>query len=809
MSASGQLGKPELLTNGLNKPSSMLLAPLTALIGREQEVATVCSLLGRPELRLLVLTGPGGVGKTRLGLQVAMDLATAFADGIRFIPLASISNPDLVLPTIAHTLGPGDSAELSVLEQLVAYLQAKHLLLFLDNFEQVIDAAPLLAELLQACPSLKALVTSRELLRIRGAYEFPVLPLELPDIKSLPDVETLSHFPAITLFAQRALAIKSDFALTKANARAIAEICARLDGLPLAIELAAARIKLLPAEALLARLEHRLQVLTGGQYDLPARQQTLRNTMKWSYDLLDEEEQRLFRRLSLFVGGCTLDTVEAVSTLQGDEVNVLDGVGSLIDKNLLQQSEQGGNEPHLQMLETIREFGLECLTSNGEAEITRRAHALYYLALAEAAEVQTKGMQQVRLLERLEQEHDNMRAALSWLMESKETELFLRLSGALWWFWSVHGHISEGRQWLEKALAMGSEAAPAIRAKALYGDGALANVQDDYNQAESLFQESLALYRQVGEKRGIGISLYKLGLVAWSKGDYPVARTLVEEALVIHRELGNEVDIADSLLLLAHICVNYSDYSQARKLLEESLALFRSWNDSWGIAYTLNTLARVALLQGNIAEASSLSDECLAVSRALGYKGGIAAALGVLGQVRLQQGDVERASTLIEESLAIRRKLADRQGIAEALYLSGKVTMAQGNTMQAKALYQESLAIASALNEKWLQASCLEGLASIAESFTPSLNLNEAKAQPSSGTPPSPTTSASPLTTGLTAREVDVLRLIAMGLTNSQVAERLFISRRTVNSHLTSIYSKIGVSTRSAATRYALEHKLV
>jgi len=810
-------------------------------------------------------------------MQVAADIAGSFAEGVHCVSLASVSHPDLVLPTIAHVLGLGESGELSVLEHLSASLETKHLLLFLDNFEQVIGAAPLLAELLQACPSLKALMTSRELVRIRGAHEFPVPPLALPDIKRLPDVERLFRYPAIALFAQRALAINPDFTLAETNARAIAEICARLDGLPLAIELAAARINLLPPEILLARLGHRLQMLTGGQRDLPARQQTLRSAITWSYDLLSEQEQRLFRHLSVFVGGCTLDAIEALSRLQGETINPLDGVGSLLDKSLVQQSEHGEGEPRLLMLETIREFGLECLSArreSGEEERTRRSHALYYLAVAEEAEVQTKEMHQAKWLERLEREHDNMRVALSWLMEWREAELLLRLSGALWWFWAVHGHISEGRHWLERALVAGSEAAPSLRAKALYASGALASIQDDNSQAESCFQKSLALYRQLGEKRGIGISLYKLGLVAWSKGDYPAARALVEEALLLHRELGNETDVADSLLLLSHLCINYSEYSQARALLEEGLALFRDWNDTWGVAYTLIHLARVVFLQGDSDEARSVSEECLAVSRALGYQGGIAAALAILGQVALRQGNKDGAFSLVEESLAIWRHLADRLGIAEALLLLGKATIAQGKYRQAHTFYGESLAIASALHDRWLMASCLEELAYVglsvgdfawtarlggaAEAMRQSLGVPvplveradyegllrsvrarlgeapfaaawaegrtmtpeqvlasriSAKTSPhfkaSSSSPGSSTSSAPPVPAGLTSREVDVLRLIAMGLTDSQVAERLVISPRTVNAHLTSIYSKIGVSTRSAATRYVLDHRLI
>jgi predicted ATPase/DNA-binding CsgD family transcriptional regulator len=637
------------------------------LIGREQEIVTVCSLLGRPEVRLLVLTGPGGVGKTRLGIQVATNTTRSFADGVHSISLASLRHPDLVLPSIAHALGLGDSGELPVLEHLRASLEAKHLLLFLDNFEQVIGAAPLLAELLQACPALKALITSRELVRIRGAHDFPVLPLALPDIERLPAVERLSRFPAIALFAQRAHAINPNFTLTETNARPIAEICARLDGLPLAIELAAARSNLLPPETLLVRLRRRLQVLTGGQHDLPARQQTLRSAITWSYDLLNEQEQRLFRRLSVFVGGCTLETIEALSTLQGETIDLLDGVGSLLDKSLLQQSEQGGGEPRLLMLETIREFALECLSARretGEEERTRHCHALYYLAVAEEAEVQTKGMQQTK--------------------------------------------------WLERALAAGSEVAPSLRAKALYANGALAYIQDDNSQAESCFQASLALYRQLGEQRGMGISLYKLGLVAWSKGDYPAARALYGE----------------------------------------SLALTSALHDRWGMAACLEGLAYVGLSLGDSAWTARLGGAAEAMRQSLGVP------------VPL----VERAD--YEDLL--------RRACAQLDVASFETAWAEGHAMTPAQVLTSQLSVKT------------------------SPHFKESSSSPGSSTSP-----ASAVPAGLTSREGDVLRLIAMGLTDSQVAKRLVISPRTVNAHLTSIYSKIGVSTRSAATRYALDHKLI
>ncbi|HEY6407500.1 MAG TPA: adenylate/guanylate cyclase domain-containing protein, partial [Ktedonobacteraceae bacterium] len=481
---------PPLKTRGLR--SHNLPAQPTPLIGREHEVATNRQLLRREEVRLVTLTGPGGTGKTRLGLQIASELRNVFADGVYFVSLAPISDPMLVMPTIAQALGIRDRVELGqpLSARLAEVLQQKQVLLLLDNFEQVIGAASQVADLLASCPQLKVLVTSREVLHVRAEHEFAVPPLELPDLAHLPEPAALARFPSVALFLQRAQAANPDFQLNATNARIVAAICVRLDGLPLAIELAAARMKLLSPQKLLARLSRRLAILTGGARDLPARQQTLRNTIEWSYHLLTAWEQRLFRRLSVFVGGCTLQAAEAVCTVPDDGAGqVLDGIASLVDKSLLKRLEQtgeGSEEPRLLMLETIREYGLEALTTSGEEQAARQAHADYFLLLAEEAEPALKGPLLVEWLERLEQEHDNLRAALRWAVEGGRADLALRVGVALERFWVVRGHRNEGLAFLERALVAEAEIATDLRAKALLAAARLAFIQSHYDQGEAL-----------------------------------------------------------------------------------------------------------------------------------------------------------------------------------------------------------------------------------------------------------------------------------------------------------------------------------
>ena len=568
-------------------------------------------------------------------------------------------------------------------------------------------------------------MTSRAVLHIRGEHEFPVSPLALPDLTHLCESLALAQYAAVALFLERARAARSDFQMAPAHTRTIAEICVRLDGLPLAIELAAARVKLLPPQTLLARLAHRLQVLTGGARDAPVRQQTLRNTLAWSYDLLDAGEQRLFRRLSVFAGGCTLEAAEGLYEELGEQpAGVLDGVASLIDKSLLRQAEQEGEEPRLLMLATIREYGLEALASSGEMESTRRAHASYYLALAEDAELELVGPQAPVWLDRLEREHDNLRAALSWSLEQvgdagtsedeRSRQIVLRLAGALREFWRVHGHISEGRNLLERALTAREGSDAFVQAKALLAAATLTYVQGEYERAETLCKESLALYRELDDQPGIAHSLHELGLVASTRGDTATARSLLAESLALARTVDDEQLIAWVLLHQGQVESSQGEYGKARALFEESLAIHRRRQNKRLIARTLSQLARVLLISGrDRVQVSPLLEECLAVSREIGFTQGIAAAFGLEGQVALGRGDLVMARSLAEESVKLYKEMGHRHCTAESLAVLGKVLAAQGDLTAARRQYEESLALSGEAGEQWVTAACLAGLGEV------------------------------------------------------------------------------------------------
>ncbi|MEO8972168.1 MAG: tetratricopeptide repeat protein [Ktedonobacteraceae bacterium] len=896
------------------RPNNLPIQP-TPFIGREKEVAAVTRLLRRPEVRLVTLTGPGGVGKTRLGLHVVAELSDDFMDGVFMVALAPVSQPSQVLTAIAQTLAIGEASDQPLFPLLVAALKEKQVLLLLDNFEQVAGAAVVVAELLAACPKLKVLVTSRGGLHVRAEHEFTVPPLSLPDLKRLPNLSTLAQYEAVALFIERALATKPDFSVTNANAPAVAAICSRLDGLPLAIELAAARVKYFPLQTLLSRLEHGLSVLSGGARDLPARQQTLRGAIAWSYDLLEPAEQHLFRHLAIFVDGwsweaagelCMGDTGDrgdrGADELEGD---ILERLASLVDKSLVRQEQDAEGNVRFWMLQTLREFGLERLSSSGELEKACEAHAGYYLRLAEEAEPYLRGSGQVIWLDRLEQEHENVRTALSWLLEhaqagagegKQQAEQTLRMCAALCWFWYVRGYIREGQAFLEQALALRGGVTASVRAKALQAAGELMFFLDDYPRVEMLVGESLEIYRGLADTKGIANALDMLGVVSWARSNFAEAHARLVEATALFQTVGDSWKRGRCLTQLARIATVQGRYDQARTLLEESLALYRPLGEQERIGWVLYLLAQVFFVsKADLAQAFALTEQSLTHLKQVGHKPFIAIVLFLLGQIYLAQGEPGRARELAEESVALLRELGDRGATSEALIGLARVRAYQGDLAVAEQLYRESIAFLQEIHDKEFIPSCLEGLAAAKAGQgdllwaahlwgraglqreaigtpIPSIYLAEyqravadarsqlgnqafARAwsqgrtmtleevlsagaagnntqpiQPAQPAVLTPVTQALPADMGtasaqqeaspaslkidvypdeLTAREVEVLRLLAQGWTDARIAEHLIISVRTVNTHVTSIYRKIQVTTRAAATRYALEHHLI
>jgi len=700
---------------------ALVIAPLptppTALIGRERAQAEVVHLLRPGAARLVTLTGPGGVGKSRLALAVADALRDAYPAGVAFVDVAPIRDPTLVPATIARALGL-NAATGSTIQPLAERLREERLLLVLDNVEQVVDAAPLLADLVAACPHLALLVTSRTALRVRAEQRFAAPPLTLPTTgQSLEDVMSSM---AVRLFVARARAVRPEFRLDADNAWAVAEICRRVDGLPLAIELAAARIGLLPPPALLQRLTHRLTALAVGARDLPDRQRTLRAAIDWSYDLLPEMERTLFRRLAVFVGGCAHDAVAEICTC-GLPLDPLDGVAALVEQSLLRQEDNAG-EPRVGMLETIREYAWERLVGEGEEDATRRAHALYYLALAEAAEPALHDPAAGAWLARLEREHDNLRAALDWAWERDELTLALRLTGALWWFWHIRGHLGEGRGWLERLLAAdaaGPGSAPAaVRAKALVGAGWLALYQYDYARAAELFAEGTAMEPDRGVAFSAPDRAITDALRARAEGAYARARALLEECVDRLHAVGDRGSLAHgglglALARLGMVACEQGDDARATTVWEECLSLHRALGDREGVAVALLGLADVARDRGDPAQVRALCGAALPVFHALGARWAIGFALNDLALADYQEGNAEATAARAAEGVALFRDVQSASGLAEALATRGYALAAQDDAEGARAALSESLRLAWAEGPRWLVATDLEGLALI------------------------------------------------------------------------------------------------
>jgi predicted ATPase len=711
--------------------------------------------------------GAPGIGKTRLSIEVAgrPDTAEQFEDGVFMVELAPITDRELVIPTIATTLGlketGGQSQSLEAV--LLQYLQDKRMLLVLDNFEQVLDAAPGVVGLLARSPWLKVLVTSREALHVRGERRFHVPPLELSDLPTLvgtatgtagkPTVHTmqvLSVNPAVALFVERARGVVPDFELTQENAADLAAVCVGLDGLPLAIELAAAQVDVLSARQMKEGLGSRLKLLTKGARDLPARQRTLQAAIEWSYDLLGEEEQRLFRRMAVFRGGRTFEALREVCNYDeglGLDVDVQNGAEKLAGRSLLELRRGRGGEARFWMLETIHEYAREKLRESGEAPALQREHALYFMALAEEAEPDLMGPRQQEWLDRLGDEYDNIRAALDWAGEHSKlgvgarndgaaveqaeqaAEVGLRLAGALWHFWMVKSLFTEGVEHLRRLLELTESEASTqgppssisstmrsrstIRAKALNTASDLVFRQSDFSSAQSLATAALILGREVGDKQSMAWSLHSLALVALLQGDYTTARSKFEESLALMREIGDKWGIAAALSNRGLVALYQGDYTTARSLIEESLALMREIGDKWAISHFLMELGVVAKEQRDYTAARSLLEESLVLKRELGDKVSVGLSLTYLGGVAKEQRDYTAARSLLEESLVLKRELGDKWGIANSLANLGTIAMEQGDHTAARSLLVESLVLRRELGDRRGIAASLAGLGGV------------------------------------------------------------------------------------------------
>jgi predicted ATPase/DNA-binding CsgD family transcriptional regulator len=801
-------------------PAGRIPAPLDALIGREQECVAVGRLLERDDVRLITLTGPGGVGKTRLALAVAATAEETFEDGVIFVPLAPVRDVALVPAAIADRLDVQERGERSLGEDLIARLRGERLLLVLDNFEHLLDGDPLVATLLGACPGLKVLATSRRRLSLSGEHEVPVPPLALPDPHQPQTIEQLAAVPAIQLFVARAQAAAPSFALTEANGQTVAEICQRLDGLPLAIELAAPRTRVLSPAGLLSRLTNRLQLLTGGPRDMPERLQTMRRAIGWSYDLLDPAERALLRSLAVFVGGFRLEAAEFL----GDAA-ALDLVTSLADESLLQSSQDPDGERRFGMLETVREYALEQLGDSGEDAATRRRHAEYCLSLVEHHD-SAQGMPN-ELLDRLRAEHDNLRAALAWAI-AQEPEMALRLAVGIWRFWSHQGYWSEGRSWLRQALDAAPDAPAAMRADAYGGAGRIAAEQGDFAQANHALEESLTLATWIGDERRIARAMQWLGIVASNQSDFERAWELFEGALARLQPLHDQAAIGRCLNDLGLVADRQGNHQRAIAYYEEALSLTRSNGDQTFVALLLSNLAGAYIGAEDWARGEALTEEALDQSRMLGDRFGVAINLYNLADCVQRRADVAGAWDRYRESLIITHELGERHLASRILDRIAHILATTGLPRQAAHLLGAAAAqrreigdtlfpaeeafvadaittTRAALSEEAFQAAWEAGA---------SLSADQAVAEAQAiEMPPTIADQQGPLrralALGLSKREVEVLRFVAAGSADKEIASALAISRHTASKHVAAVRAKLHAPSRTAAVAAAREAGLI
>jgi predicted ATPase/DNA-binding SARP family transcriptional activator/DNA-binding CsgD family transcriptional regulator len=792
----------------------------TSFVGREREMLEVRRLLAMTGL--LTLTGTGGCGKTRLALEVARDLVGAYPDGVWLVELGPLSEEALVPQAVARALGVREQPGWPITSTLVEASKSKEMLLVLDNCEHLVEACAHLVEtLLLSCPNLRILATSREALNIPEETTWLVPSLSLPDPRRQPTVGELETYGSARLFVERARRRRTDFVPSPRNAGAVADVCRRLDGMPLAIELAAARVGVLSVEQISERLGNSLKLLTAGGRTTVPRHQTLHGTLDWSYELLDEPERELFGRLSVFTGGWTLEAAEAVGAgggIEREEVSAL--LFRLVDKSLVMAETSEDNGVRYRLLEPVRQYGSEKLDESGEAPETRRRHASFFLSFAEQAEPRLTGAQQATWLERLEIEYGNLRAALGWsLEENRDPEAGLRLAGALWRFCYTRGHYGEGREWLEGTLAR-TESSPAnLRAKALTGAGVLAFLQCEYERATVLLEESLTLYRDLGDRLGIASALQSLGSIARERGRYARAVAFHEESLALQRELGNEEGIARALDGLGFAAWLEEDHERAWTLCTEALSLYRGLEDAEGIAWSLVNLGAVAQHRGELERATQLLKESLALSREAGYREGVAWSLNELGVVAHRRGDLGRAEALLEESLGVHHDLGDRWRIASVLEALAGTACAQGEFERAARLFGAAEALREAIgtpvplcerpdrdrnvaaaSTRLDDAVWAEGRAmSVGEAV--GYALAERSGAPQANAP----AEAQPAV--LTRRQAEIATLIARGLTSRQIAGELSISEHTVNTHVARILSRLDLRSRTQLVAWITERQ--
>jgi predicted ATPase/DNA-binding CsgD family transcriptional regulator len=806
--------------SSVEAPVLRLPHPINPLLGRQHELTVGQTLLRDRHVRLVTFTGPGGVGKTRLAIELAQGLATEFPDGVHYVPLADITEPDAVASAIAWALGMRVAVDQSVVSTLLDELPDRDALVVLDNFEQAMAAAPLVADLLAAGFRLKFLITSRVLLRLTGEHQLPVPPLPIPDPSLAPPLDELQALASVRLFADRARAATGDFAVTAENQSSVATICARLDGLSLAIELAAARLRHVPLATIVDRLARPLDLLVGGPRDQPERLQTLRAAIAWSYDLLEPTEQALFRRLAVFVGGWTLEAAtETVGDLADSESTLLERLSSLVDDTLATRISVPTGDTRFSMLETIREFGLEQLQRSDEWQDIAKRHGDYFLAFARRAREGLDGPEQAIWMSRLTLEQDNIRAVFARAFEAGNAATVLRLGSALWNFWAQRGHLTEGRAILKRGLAIHSDIEDDVRAEAIYSLGILALDLNDYAEAHSYFQQSLAAWRDSDANRAAS-ALSCLGIVARDTGHYDDARRHIKESLAIWSSLDDLIGVAIAEHSLGHLDVVEGNYEGARTHLETALRLRRQLGDTDSVAYSLWALATTDRFTGDLANAKARFRESLTLFRDVGDRQGEAFALRGLAGVAERSGDDLEALKLFRESLTLRQALGERNGIVECIDEIAAIAGRRGRLQEATRLLSATTALraittaaptaaerqsqdqtialarrtlpSSAFNEAWAEGQLL----SLERAASLALQL---AADPQA-------TPRSALPFNLSPREREVLVLLAEHLSDREIADRLFLSPRTVERHVGSILAKLEAPNRRYAAAYAARH---